>query len=103
MFDFVSVEHVADLGTVIIEDLSCNEKVIICEEHVSQLIHELQRCDSDVTMDAVQWLVTYDYNDEIVKCLFSNEQDAVNYREYIKDIFMGKVATTLLRVRVLPV
>ena len=102
MYDFVSVKHVADLGTIIIEDLSCNEKVIVCDEHVPQLIEELKNNIIDDNIDATQWLVTYYYNDDIVKCLFSREQDAINYREYIDSIFMGEVLTTLLRVRVLP-
>lgn len=43
MYDFIGVQHSTDLGTVIIEDLSYDDKVIVCEEHIPQLIAELEK------------------------------------------------------------
>lgn len=42
MYDFISLEHVDELETLVIEDLSCGEKVIVCDEHIPQLIAELE-------------------------------------------------------------
>lgn len=102
MYDFISVKHVAELGTLIIEDLSCDEKVVVCDEHIPQLIEELKTYNSEGNLDEEQWLVTYDYNNEVVRCLFSNEQDAINYNHYINTIFLDNVKTNILKVRVLP-
>lgn len=41
MYDFIALEHVDELESLIIEDLSCGEKVILCDEHIPQLIAEL--------------------------------------------------------------
>ena len=43
MYDFIGVYYSADLETVIIEDLSYGDKVILSEEHIPQLIAELEK------------------------------------------------------------
>lgn len=43
MYDFIGIQHSTSLGTVIIEDLSYDDKVILCEEHIPQLIAELEK------------------------------------------------------------
>lgn len=40
-YDFISVTGVPELGTIIIEDINYNERVVICEEHIPELISTL--------------------------------------------------------------
>ena len=101
MNDFILVEHVSELGTVIIEDLSCNEKVIVCDEHIPQLIEELKRCNTDYTESKEQWLVTYKISNDLVKNLFSTMQDAINYKNHIHSTLDDKLEVSIFKVNVL--
>ncbi|MBQ8997732.1 MAG: hypothetical protein IJ086_03435 [Clostridium sp.] len=103
MYDFILVEHVAELGTVIIEDLSCNEKVIVCDEHVPQLIEELKHCNNGDIPGSEQWLVTYEIGNDLVKNLFSKEQDAINYKNYIHSTLDENLDVSISKVNVLVV
>ena len=100
MYDFISVKHVSDLGTVVIEDIRYNDKVIVCDEHIPQLISELNRYTGVNDEGTNQWFVTYRYNSELVKCLFETKQDAINYLNYIDEIFRGEAFASIDEVQV---
>lgn len=96
MYDFISVESVPELGTVVIEDQLVNEKVVICEEHIPELISVLQNITGVNKME--QWLVQYDDGESITKCLFNNVSAAENYSKYIEDIFTHEIKPTVRKV-----
>lgn len=102
MYDFIGVQHSTELGTVIIEDLSYDDKVILCEEHIPQLIAELEQyVDGGNSM--IEYLVTYYDGMEIIKCLFYNEKDAQSFATHVNQVFECKPKATITKVKVVPV